>query len=493
MNEKLKKLLDSINARKEATRMALIGSGNYEKIYNFLKAQGFTDAGAVGTMANVKAESAGRPDNLQNSYEKSLGMTDAEYVAAVDTGTYTNFVQDSAGFGICQWTYWSRKKNLLAYAQSLATSIADLEMQLRFLILELKAYPSLLNLLKTTDDMKAASDAFMTQFERPADQSDTAKARRASYAQEFWDEFVAVKDQTNVEGTTEDKLRTRIVEIAVGWLGCNEADGSHKKIIDVYNSHKPLARGYALTYTDPWCAGYVSACAIAAELTDIIPVECSCEKMIALAKEMGIWVENDAYVPMAADVILYDWDDNGEGDCTGNADHVGIVTECKDGKITVIEGNKSDAVGYRSLEVNGKNIRGYICPKYETGTADSTADSTAAEIVYTVVKGDTLSGIAKKYGTTYQALAAYNGIANPNLIYVGQKIAIPGTTEATTRTEEIPAEGAAAETVYTVVKGDTLSGIAKKYGTTYQALAAYNGIANPNLIYVGQKIKIPTT
>ena len=92
--------------------MELIGSGNYEKIYNFLKTQGFTDAGAVGTMANIKAESAGRPDNLQNTGEKKLGMTDAEYVAAVDAGTYTNFVRDSHGFGICQWTYWSRKEAL---------------------------------------------------------------------------------------------------------------------------------------------------------------------------------------------------------------------------------------------------------------------------------------------------------------------------------------------------------------------------------------------
>ena len=345
--------------------MALIGSGNYEKIYNFLKAQGFTDAGAVGTMANIKAESAGRPDNLQNTGEKKLGMTDAEYVAAVDAGTYTNFVRDGQGFGLCQWTYWSRKKNLLDYAQQLAASIADMEMQLRFLILELKAYPSLLNLLKTTADMKAASDAFMTQFERPADQSDAAKNRRASYAREFWDEFVEPdQDQTDVKNMTEDELRARIVEIAVGWLGCNEADGSHKKIIDVYNSHKPLARGYAVQYDDAWCSTYASAVAIAAGLTDIIPTECGCEKHVQLFKKLGAWVENDAHVPLPGDYIFYDWDDSGKGDNTGNSDHVGIVTECEDGKITVIEGNKSDAVTYRHLTVNAKYIRGYGCPNY---------------------------------------------------------------------------------------------------------------------------------
>lgn len=103
------------------------------------------------------------------------------------------------------------------------------------------------------------------------------------------------------------------------------------------------------------------------------------------------------------------------------------------------------------------------------------------ETIYTVQSGDTLSGIASKYGTTYQVLAVYNGIVNPNLIYPGQKIKIPGGSGA-----KPPAEK-----TYTVQSGDTLSGIAAKYGTTYQKLASYNGIANPNLIYPGQVIKIP--
>ena len=92
---------------------------------------------------------------------------------------------------------------------------------------------------------------------------------------------------------------------------------------------------------------------------------------------------------------------------------------------------------------------------------------------YAVKPGDTLSGIAAKFGTTYQKLATLNGIANPNKIYVGQVLKISGT----------------AVNEYTVKPGDTLSGIAAKFGTSYQKLAALNGIANPNKIYVGQKIK----
>ena len=103
------------------------------------------------------------------------------------------------------------------------------------------------------------------------------------------------------------------------------------------------------------------------------------------------------------------------------------------------------------------------------------------EVIHTVKAGETLSKIAQKYGTTYQKIAAYNGIANANLIHVGQKIKIPA--------ENKPATG---EVIHTVKAGETLSKIAQKYGTTYQKIAAYNGIANANLIHVGQKIKIPT-
>ena len=118
----------------------------------------------------------------------------------------------------------------------------------------------------------------------------------------------------------------------------------------------------------------------------------------------------------------------------------------------------------------------------ETKTETTSASS---ETVYTVKSGDTLGQIAAKYNTTYQKLAEYNGISNPNLIHVGQKIKIPGTKTTTTSTA-----ASTKETVYTVKSGDTLFGIAAKYGTTYQKLAEINGIKNPSLIYPGQKIKI---
>jgi hypothetical protein len=90
---------------------------NDAKIWQFLKSKGLTDAGTAGLMGNLYAESALNSINLQGTYEKSLGYTDTTYTAAVDNGTYTNFVYDKAGYGLAQWTYWSRKDALMKYCQ----------------------------------------------------------------------------------------------------------------------------------------------------------------------------------------------------------------------------------------------------------------------------------------------------------------------------------------------------------------------------------------
>lgn len=160
-------------------------------------------------------------------------------------------------------------------------------------------------------------------------------------------------------------LRTKVVDQAKAWLGYNEADGSHKKIIDVYNSHKPLARGYKVKYTDEWCATTVSAVAIKLGYTKIIPTECSCTKMIELLKKLGAWQENDAYKPQPGDIIFYNWEAPATGDDTTDADHVGIVEKVSGNTITVIEGNYSQSVKRREIPVNHRYIRGYGVPKYD--------------------------------------------------------------------------------------------------------------------------------
>lgn len=149
-------------------------------------------------------------------------------------------------------------------------------------------------------------------------------------------------------------------------MGCKESNGSHRQIIDLYNSHKPLAGGYKVKYTDAWCATYVSAVAIKAGLTSIIPTECSCNRMIELLKKLGSWVENDAYVPTIGDIIFYDWQDTGKGDNVGVSDHVGFITALNGTTMTVTEGNKDNAVGKRAVQINGRYIRGFGVPKYSS-------------------------------------------------------------------------------------------------------------------------------
>lgn len=183
------------------------------------------------------------------------------------------------------------------------------------------------------------------------------------------------------------KYASEVVKQIAAWVGLNESAGTHKQIIDIYNSHKPHPRGYKMTYKAPWCATTVSAVAITLGYTDIIPVECSCTKMIELFKKLGAWVEDENRTPNPGDILFYDWDDNGVGDNKGGPEHVGIVEKVANGKITIIEGNYSNSVKRRTLSVNGRYIRGYGVPKYDTeDVANTTTTSKGATTVNVELK-----------------------------------------------------------------------------------------------------------
>lgn len=164
--------------------------------------------------------------------------------------------------------------------------------------------------------------------------------------------------------------RTKLVETAEQWIGCKESDGSHKAIIDLYNSHTPLAQNYTVKYDDEWCATFVSAVSIECGFTDIIPTECGCQRQIELFKELGTWEEADDYKPLPGDIIYYCWaDTSGNTDCTDWSDHVGIVVGTAGDFIKVIEGNKSEEVAYRYISIDSAGIRGYAVPDY-SGLSD---------------------------------------------------------------------------------------------------------------------------
>lgn len=176
--------------------------------------------------------------------------------------------------------------------------------------------------------------------------------------------------------------RNAVVKLINSWIGKKESDGSYKEIIDIYNTLTNPPRGLKMQYSWAWCACTWSAIAIKLGYTEIIPIEISCGNLITIAKGMGIWKENDNYIPKPGDGILYDWDDTGVGDNIGWPDHIGIVTYIneKEGYIEVAEGNYSDSVKKRTISINGKYIRGFITPKYDLDDSYSDNSEIPSEI-----------------------------------------------------------------------------------------------------------------
>ncbi len=238
---------------------------NESAIWNFLKSKGLNDFAVAGIMGNLYAESALKPTNLQNSYEKKLGYTDDTYTAAVDNGTYGNFVRDSAGYGLVQWTYWSRKQGLLDYAKSVQKSIGDLTMQLEYLWKELQGYTAVMTTLKGAKSVQEASNAILTGYERPADQGAAVQQKRAGYGQTYYKKY-AGKTQEPASGVTyrvqvgafsqksnADKQLAAVQQ--KGFEGfITNLNGLYKVQVGAYsvkaNAEKQLARMKAAGFTD---------------------------------------------------------------------------------------------------------------------------------------------------------------------------------------------------------------------------------------------------
>lgn len=153
-------------------------------------------------------------------------------------------------------------------------------------------------------------------------------------------------------------VRTQVVSQAAQWVGLKEADGSHKKIIDIYNSQAFPPRGYKLKYTDAWCAAFVTAVGVQLGISHILYPECGVEKMTALYKKMNRFRKADTHSPKPGDLVVYDWDGGGSGD------HIGIVEWVRGSKLTVVEGNYKNAVTRRELTVGSASILGYCVPDY---------------------------------------------------------------------------------------------------------------------------------
>lgn len=208
------------------------GSTNQEKVWNYLRNKGLSEHGVAALMGNLYAESGIEPTNLQNTYEKSLGFSDSSYTKAVDSGSYGNFINDEAGYGLAQWTYKTRKAALLNAAKNSGKSIGDLGMQLDYLWDELNGgYKGVLDVLQNASDIQTASNYVLRHFENPKVQDDRVKATRASYGQNIYDRYRG-------SGVKEVKLNP----YGVGGRGGGRGDSpkryvKHKRYNPYTNTH----------------------------------------------------------------------------------------------------------------------------------------------------------------------------------------------------------------------------------------------------------------
>ena len=245
---------------------------------------------------------------------------------------------------------------------------------------------------------------------------------------ELIEQYQLMKYDENASGRSAQD----VLNVMRSWIGYSEANRKFRQIIDLYNSYLPLARGYAVQYTDEWCDTAVSAAAIQAGCVDLIGTECGCEKHIEIFKEKGIWIEDGTIVPLPGDIILYNWDCQVQPN-DGYSDHIGYVESVSGQMITVMEGNYNEEVAGEVIQGkygNGEERRKKLCDMgYDPDAVQREVNRQLSQNevqaeCYVVQENDTLSEIAKRFATTYLELAAWNGIADPNMIYVGQKIRI---------------------------------------------------------------------
>lgn len=258
--------------------MALTGANNEQKIWNFLTGHGMSEQGAAGMMGNIYAESGLLPNNLQNTGNTKLKMTDAEYTVAVDSGSYTNFAKDGQGYGLCQWTFWSRKAALLEYAKAAGKSVGDLETQLLFLMKELgESFKSVLSVLKSAGTVREASDAVLLNFERPANTGESVRVKRAGYGQGYFDKY-AKKTATPATGggttggkiTTGKQLAQRAEDVArnyktlyiMGCFGAPMNEANKKRYCNNHTYNKAAARQKMIQAASADTFGFDCVCLI---------------------------------------------------------------------------------------------------------------------------------------------------------------------------------------------------------------------------------------
>ena len=342
---------------------------NARMIWDKLLGAGLTPAGAAGLMGNLQAESGLNPINLQNSCEKKLGFTDESYTAAVDSGAYGGFISDMAGYGLAQWTNLNRKQLLLYFARMGASSVGDLDIQMDYLIWELgKKFPAVWDKLRTTASVREASDCVLLKFERPANQSEANRARRAALGQGFYDQFEEkgesiMTPQERLIATAEDqvgyfgkKTNAQLDEFKANPGGrFNKFARDLDALGDFYNGKK---NGY------DWCDVFVDWCFVETfgrAIAQLLLGQPDKSLGAGTGYSLNYYKQKGRFftgTPQSADQIFF-------GDAKSTW-HTGLVVKVEGGYVHTIEGNAGNPSAVRACRyaVGSKTIKGYGRPDW---------------------------------------------------------------------------------------------------------------------------------
>lgn len=401
-------------------------------IWDFFHGKGLNDYGVAGLMGNLYAESGLIPNNLQNTGNKKLGMTDAEYVTAVDNGSYKKFVKDSQGFGLAQWTFWSRKQALLDFANSLGVSIGDLNMQLNFLWKELtESYSGVLSVLRNASSILEASNAVLFNFERPANQDESVQRKRASFGQVYYDKYVSTPQTEGVVNLTAVERVIATAKSQVGYLekasnsqlDSNTANAGRNNWtkyardldqLGVYNFPK---NGYA------WCDMFVDWCFVttfgvelAWKMTNQPMKGCGagCTYSAQYYRNMGRFHKTN---PQPGDQIFFSED----GGATSY--HTGLVVAVDSKRVYTIEGNTSSDTGVvenggsvneKSYSLSYAKIGGYGTPDYSLVEEEDDMDVKRFEELWLEYRKSLQDNDASQYSEQARQWAVDNGLIAGN-------------------------------------------------------------------------------
>lgn len=176
-------------------------------IFDYLMERIGNAKAVAALMGNLDVESGLNPVNLEGKYARKFNLTSREYTDLFDKAEFSeldSMIHDCAGYGIAQWTFWSRKKGLYDYAKSVHKSVGDLDAQLGYLWKEIQGYKAVMQLMKESDNLREISDIIAIKYERPEHTEEKYLANRAAHGQKFYDMYANQNGSEKGENTMYD-------------------------------------------------------------------------------------------------------------------------------------------------------------------------------------------------------------------------------------------------------------------------------------------------